>query len=89
LLTEDDVPLNDAFAGTIHWQEQPELAIKSIELLRGGASDLYGSSAIGGVVSVVPLMPTADLGELRSSYGSEGTYDDGLLLQANADPGGC
>src|ERR1700691_3467987 len=88
LLTEDDVPLNDAFAGTIHWQEQPELAIKSIELMRGGASDLYGSSAIGGVVSVVPVMPTADLGELRSSYGSEGTYDDSLLLQTKRRPWG-
>jgi len=81
LITEDDVPLNDAFADTIHWQEQPELAIKSIELVRGGASDLYGSSAIGGVVNVVPVRPTSDLGELRSSYGAEGTYDDSLLLQ--------
>jgi outer membrane receptor protein involved in Fe transport len=88
LLTEDDVPLNDAFAGTIHWQEQPELAIKSIELLRGGASDLYGSSAIGGVVSVVPVIPTADQGELRSSYGSEGTYDDSLLLEGKRGPWG-
>jgi outer membrane receptor protein involved in Fe transport len=88
LLTEDDVPLNDAFAGTIHWQEQPELAIKSIELLRGGASDLYGSSAIGGVVSVVPDLPTVDQGELRSSGGSEGTYDDSLLLQTKHGPWG-
>jgi outer membrane receptor protein involved in Fe transport len=88
LLTEDDVPLNDAFAGTIHWQEQPELAIKSIELMRGGASDLYGSSAIGGVVSVVPVLPTTDQGELRSSYGSEGTYDDSLLLQGKRGPWG-
>jgi outer membrane receptor protein involved in Fe transport len=82
LITEDDVPLNDAFADTIHWQEQPELAIKSIELVRGGASDLYGSSAIGGVVNVVPVLPTSNLGELRSSYGGEGTYDDSLMLQA-------
>ena len=81
LLTEDDVPLDDAFAGTIHWQEQPELAIKSIELVRGGASDLYGSSAIGGVVNVVPVRPTSDRGELRSSYGAESTYDDSLLLE--------
>jgi outer membrane receptor protein involved in Fe transport len=88
LLTEDDVPLNDAFAGTIHWQEQPELAIESIELLRGGASDLYGSSAIGGVVSVVPVLPAADQSELRSSYGSEGTYDDSLLLQTKHGPWG-
>jgi len=88
LLTEDDVPLNDAFAGTIHWQEQPELAIKSIELLRGGASDLYGSSAIGGVVSVVPVLPTAGQAELRSSYGAEGTYDDSLLVQTKRGPWG-
>ena len=88
LLTEDDVPLNDAFAGTIHWQEQPELAIKSIELLRGGASDLYGSSAIGGVVSVVPVLPIADQAELRSSYGSEDTYDDSVLVQTKRGPWG-
>ena len=82
LITEDDVPLNDAFAGTIHWLEQPELAIKSIELVRGGASDLYGSSAIGGVVNVVPVRPASDGFELRSSFGGENTYDDSLLVQA-------
>ena len=88
LVTEDDVPLNDAFAGWIHWQEQPELAIQSIEVVRGGASDLYGSSAIGGVVSVIPVRPTSDLAELSSSYGGEGTYDDSLLLQTKRGPWG-
>ena len=43
LVTEDDVPLNDPLGGWIHWQEQPELSINDIELVRGGASDLYGS----------------------------------------------
>ena len=51
LVTEDDIPLNDAFGGWIHWEEQPELSVNSIEVVRGGASDLYGSSAIGGVIS--------------------------------------
>lgn len=88
LVTEDDVPLNDAFAGTIHWLEQPELAIESIELMRGGASDLYGSSAIGGVVSVIPLLPSADGAQLRSSFGSEGTYDDSLMAEAKCGPWG-
>jgi outer membrane receptor protein involved in Fe transport len=88
LLSEDDVPLNDAFAGTIHWLEQPELAIQRIELVRGGASDLYGSSAIGGVVNVVPMRPGSDRMELRSSYGAEGTYDDSLMLQAKHGPWG-
>jgi outer membrane receptor protein involved in Fe transport len=82
LVTEDDVPLNDALGGWIHWEEQPELSVNSIELVRGGASDLYGSSAIGGVINLLPARPTADLVDLRSSYGAEGTYDDSLRLQA-------
>ena len=88
LFAEDDVPLNDAFAGTIHWLEPPELAIQRIELLRGGASDLYGSSAIGGVVTVVPIRPTANQTELRSSYGAQNTFDDSLLLQTKRGPWG-
>ena len=59
LVTEDDVPLNDAVGGWIHWEEQPELAIDRVELVRGGASDLYGSSAIGGVVNMSPCAPTS------------------------------
>ncbi len=81
LLTVDDVPLNDAIGGWIHWEEQPELAIDRIEVVRGGASDLYGSSAIGGVVNVVPARPTTTLGEVRSSYGGLGTYDTSALVE--------
>ena len=88
LITEDDVPLNDPVGGWIHWQEQPELAVKSIELVRGGASDLYGSSAIGGVVNLVSSRPTSDMAEVRSSYGAEGTYDDSLLAQTKHGPWG-
>jgi outer membrane receptor protein involved in Fe transport len=88
LVTEDDVPLNDPFGGWIHWEEQPELAIRSIELVRGGASDLYGSSAIGGVINVAPVRPAATLAELKTSYGAEATYDDSLLLESKRGPWG-
>jgi len=88
LVTEDDVPQNDPIGGWIHWQEQPELATKSIELLRGGASDLYGSSAIGGVVNVVPARPRSDEVEYRSSYGGEGTFDDSIQLETKQGPWG-
>ena len=57
LVLSDEVPLNDAFGGWIHWNEIPELAVRDVELMRGGASDLYGSSAIGGVIDVVPVVP--------------------------------
>ncbi len=89
LITEDDVPLNDPFAGWIRWQEQPELSLKSIELVRGGASDLYGSSAIGGVVNLIPARPTSNFAEFKSSGGSEGTYDNALRLQARSGPWGA
>lgn len=57
LVLSDQVPLNDAFGGWIHWNEIPALAVRDVELMRGGASDLYGSSAIGGVIDVVPVVP--------------------------------
>ncbi len=81
LVIDDDVPLNDAIGGWIHWEEQPELAIDRIEVLRGGASDLYGSSAIGGVVNVVAARPSTSLGEVRSSFGGLNTYDTSALLE--------
>ena len=57
LVLSDQVPLNDAFGGWIHWNEIPQLAVRDVALMRGGASDLYGSSAIGGVIDVLPVKP--------------------------------
>jgi len=57
LVLSDEVPLNDAFGGWVHWNEIPQLAVQSVTLMRGGASDLYGSSAIGGVIEVAPVVP--------------------------------
>src|SRR6185503_20205960 len=53
LVLEDGVPLNDPFGGWIYWGRVPRAAVERIEVLRGGASDLYGSSALAGVVQVV------------------------------------
>lgn len=57
LVLTDQVPLIDPYGGWIHWNEIPVLAVQEVELMRGGASDLYGSSAIGGVIDVIPVMP--------------------------------
>jgi outer membrane receptor protein involved in Fe transport len=88
LVTEDDAPLNDPLGGWIHWQEQPALSIRSIELVRGGASDLYGSSAIGGVINVVPVRPSTNSAEVTSTYGAEGTFDSSALAQSSFGPWG-
>ncbi len=56
LVVSDQVPFNDPFGGWVHWDEIPQMAVHSVSVLRGGGSDLYGSSAIGGVVDVQPEM---------------------------------
>jgi len=86
LVVLDDIPLNDPFGGWIHWEELPELAIHSVEVVRGGASDLYGSSAIGGVISIIPAHPANTGLEVVTSGGSESTLDDGALLSVRRGP---
>ncbi len=60
LMVSDQVPLNDPFGGWVHWDEIPQMAVRSVSVLRGGAADLYGSSAIGGVVDVQPEIAGGD-----------------------------
>lgn len=86
LVVLDDVPLNDPFGGWVHWEELPELAVQSVEVVRGGASDLYGSSAIGGVISIAPVRPQGNGVEMLASGGSLGTLDNGLLATGKRGP---
>jgi len=79
LVLSDDIPVLDPYGAWIHWEEFPELSIKSVDVVRGGVSDLYGSSAIGGVINVVPVRPSGNFLDLLGSYGSENTNDDGFL----------
>ncbi len=79
LVLSDDIPVLDPYGAWIHWEEMPELSIKSVDVVRGGASDLYGSSAIGGVINLLPVRPAGDTLDLLGSYGSESTTDDGFL----------
>ena len=82
LVVSDQVPLNDPFGGWIHWDEIPALGIDAVRLLRGGSADLYGSSAIGGVVDVTPVMPVKRGFELKADAGgaSENTANEDALV---------
>ena len=72
LVLNEGVPLNDPFGGWVYWGRVPGRSISEVELIRGAASDLYGSSAIGGVISVVNRPPAAHpFGDLDVAYGSD------------------
>ncbi|HET9695440.1 MAG TPA: TonB-dependent receptor, partial [Terriglobales bacterium] len=70
LVLEDGVPENDPFGGWIYWARVPVASIESVDFVEGGASDLYGSNALGGVINLFtrPATQTAFFGE--TSYGS-------------------
>jgi outer membrane receptor protein involved in Fe transport len=83
LVVSDQVPLSDPFGGWVHWDEIPALAIDRVELLHGGSSDLYGSSAIGGVVDIVPVRPGAKLLlETDAAGATENSANGDLLIAA-------
>jgi outer membrane receptor protein involved in Fe transport len=77
LVLADGVPLNDAFGTWVYWNRVPRAAIEAIEVMRGGASDLYGSAAVGGVIHLRTRKPQEKIfigdlsfGERRLAQGS-------------------
>jgi outer membrane receptor protein involved in Fe transport len=88
LVLANQIPLNDAFGGWIYWDEMPELSIGGVTVVRGGASDLYGSSAIGGVIEVLPVTAARKHAELVSSQGSFQTFDEAALVSGTTQKSG-
>lgn len=73
LVLQDGVPLNDAFGGWVYWDRVPRLAVERVEIVRGGASDLYGSDALSGVINVITQPPARHVFNAEASYGTHGT----------------
>jgi outer membrane receptor protein involved in Fe transport len=73
LVLYNSVPLNDPFGGWVYWGRVPRESVGAIEVLRGGASSLYGSGALGGVVNILPLESGHNLFSSEVSMGSEVT----------------
>jgi len=79
LVLSDGVPVLDPFAGYIHWTEFPPLSVQSVELVRGTASDLYGSNALSGVIHILrPQATSRDL-QIESNGGGEGLREASML----------
>jgi outer membrane receptor protein involved in Fe transport len=51
---DDGVPLNDPFGGWVAWGRVPLTEIARVEVVRAGASDLFGSGALGGALRLFP-----------------------------------
>ena len=79
LMLFDGIPLNDPFGGWIYWGRVPRESVAQVEVLRGGASYLYGGTALGGVVNVIGLVPERSSLSAEVSYGNEQTPSGSLF----------
>ena len=78
LVLNDGIPLNDPFGSWIYWDRVPRASVESIEFAQEGASSLYGSSALGGVIQFLtrPYHPSGIA--IETSYGNQDTQDVSL-----------
>ena len=72
LVLLDGVPLNDPFGGWVYWSRIPKAALDRVEVVEGGASELYGSAAVGGVVQALLRRGDPEVA-VEASGGNEAT----------------
>lgn len=75
----DGVPINDPFGGWVFWGRVPREAISRIEVVQGGASSLYGTDALGGVINLITRDARQSALSLEASYGNQQTPDVSLF----------
>lgn len=73
VVLDDGIPLNDPFGGWIYWGRVPREEVSRVEIVRGGASNLYGTDALGGVINFIPRENRDAAFSLETSYGNEQT----------------
>lgn len=78
----DGRPINGAESGLVNWELIPLEAIERIEIVRGGASSLYGDAALGGVINVITRGGLGDGLRARFSGGAHGRVEGAAALDA-------
>ena len=77
-------PIFSPLTGLYGLEQLPTNMIERIEVVRGGGSSLYGSSAIGGTVNVITKTPKKDSHELNSFYQNINGGASDRVLSGNA-----
>lgn len=77
-------PIFSPMMGLYGMEQLPVNMIDRIEVVRGGGSSLYGSSAIGGTVNVITKIPARDSFELNSTYHNLDAESSDYQLNGNA-----
>lgn len=79
-------PVFSALTGVYGLEQIPANMIDRVEVMRGGGSALFGSSAIGGTINIItkdPMTNSANLRHTLSSIGISGSLDNNTTLNAS------
>ena len=82
----DSHPVFSALSGVYGLEQIPASMIDRVEVMRGGGSALFGSSAIGGTINIITREPTrssAQLSHTLTSLGGSNSYDNNTMLNAS------
>ena len=80
----DSRPIMSALAGVYGLEQIPTNMIDRVEVVRGGGSALFGSSAIAGVINIITKEPTTNSVSFSESLGATGFKDIDNNLAFNA-----
>ncbi|HXK75006.1 MAG TPA: TonB-dependent receptor [Bacteroidaceae bacterium] len=79
----DSRSIFSALTGVYGLEQIPATMIERVEVMRGGASALFGSSAIAGTINIITKEPTRNSGSLShtiTNIGDSDTYDNQTSL---------
>lgn len=82
----DSRPIFSALSGVYGLEQIPANMIERVEVMRGGGSALFGSSAIAGTINIITKEPLRNSGELThtlSSIGGSDAFDNNTTLNAS------
>jgi outer membrane receptor for ferrienterochelin and colicins len=83
----DSQPVFSSLSSVYGIELVPENLIERVEVMRGGGSALYGSSAVGGTINIITRQPTtnsASLSHTLTSFGGSSDYDNITEVNASA-----
>lgn len=83
----DGLPLYGGQSGALALLQIPPMDLRQVEVIKGAASALYGSSALGGVVNLVSRRPAENERELLLNHTTRGG-SDALLWTSDLLGGG-
>ena len=82
----DSRPVFSALSGVYGLEQIPASMIERVEVMRGGGSALFGSSAIAGTINIITKEPLRNSGQLShtiTSLGGSSSFDNNTSLNVS------